>query len=163
MCGLLGGRNQPGRVADRDGARPDCPAVQSEPASERTSDAAEDVQVLGAGVRVDGGDDATLSDGVHADQRAANSNRVPRPGGFGLLRYTADEQVWPQPAHVVPKSADGAIGGDQEVEYVEPFGAVVPSEHSICTGVLPHESAGRIGVPRVTCDQWNTVGTCLSR
>jgi hypothetical protein len=95
VLGFGGAGSEVDRVTGADRAGTDDPRVEREFVAEAVPDAAEHVEVLGARVWVDGGDDAALPDRVDPDDRVADDECVAGPLLFGVGRDVADEQVGP--------------------------------------------------------------------
>ena len=116
-----------------DDTAPDDPAVESEFTPEGVSDVAVHIGVDFAGVGVDGGDDAPLAERVDTDECVADGERLARPGGFGVGGDARNQEVRTKPSDVVAEGIDGSVGGDEEVENIEPLGPVISRELGVLT------------------------------
>ena len=141
-----------GAVTDADGSGSDDPAVECQLAVEAVPDAAEDVRVVLRSVRIDGGHDTTLTHRVDADEGVADGQCLTRPASFGVTGDAGEEEVGPQSTDVVAERVDCAVGGDEQVEHVEPLGSVIGGEPRVGTGVASDDGGGGWGVPRFPGD-----------
>lgn len=91
---LVRQRHDVDRVANADAAALDHPAVQGERAIELAADVAEDVEVLLAGVRVDGRDDASRAKRADAVHRIRYSQGAARQVAFGPCVRAGYHDVW---------------------------------------------------------------------
>jgi hypothetical protein len=146
---MLVGGDELGGFPLLDRAGPDDPTVQCELAVELMPDAAEDLDIALAGVGVDGRDHATPSQGVDADEDVTDGQSAAGPGRLGIGGHPRDEEVGAEPADVVAEGADGAVGGDEEVEHVESLGAGVGGELGVDAGVGLDDLVGLDGGPGV--------------
>jgi membrane dipeptidase len=147
--GPRGGGMDADRVAETDGARPDDPGVEGKLVAEPLPDAAEHRQVLGAGVRIDGGDDAALPHGFDPDDGVPDDQGVAGPVAFGVRGHVADEQVGPERAHVGAELGDGPVGGHEQVQDVEAFRPAIGRQPGMRPGGGAYRQGRLRGVPPV--------------